>query len=66
MKSTTLGPSRTAPKSSTTRGELRMLHVPTSSRLKRLSGTWDQTAAGISNVRIVFRASLVSPSWLHT
>lgn len=40
MKSTTAGPSRTAPNSSTTRGEVSRLHVLTSSRLKRLSGIW--------------------------
>lgn len=44
MKITTVGPSRTAPNSSTTRGELSALHVLTSSRLKRLSGIWDQMA----------------------
>lgn len=43
MKSTTLGPSLTAPNSSTTRGELRRLHVLASSLLKWLSGIWDHT-----------------------
>ena len=33
MKRTTLGPSLTTPKSSTTRGDLRVLHAPTSSLL---------------------------------
>lgn len=52
MKSTTLGPSLTAPKSSTTRGELRTLHALTSSRLKRPSGTWDQrTSCNLERAR---------------
>lgn len=43
MKSTMLSPSLTAPKSSTTRAELRTLHVLTSSLLKWFNGTWGQT-----------------------
>lgn len=42
MKRTTLGPSLTTPKSSTTRGDLRALHAPTSSLLNLFRGICEE------------------------
>lgn len=41
MKRRTLGPSLTTPKSSTTRGDLRALHAPTSSLLNLFKAIWE-------------------------